>query len=401
MTDTIPTARPHVAILGAGPVGLDAALAAVDAGLSFTLYEAGSSVGRNVADWGHVRLFTPWSLNVSPRMRRHLAAAGRGPGVDPEACPTGSEFVDRLLEPVAGLPAVSSRIELGARVVAVGRKGLLKHESIGGGEREQRPFRLLVERSASRVIESADTVLDCTGTWGHPNAVGDGGIPAPGEEDLDGSLIRRIPDLPAEGELWEGSTLLVGAGHSAQTAACALAALAGERPGTRIVWALRDEDPAWTIDGDPLSGRLELSRRAEALARGESPAVEVRRGVAIESFARRGDRIEVTLRHADETTETVSVDRVLALTGNVGDHTLYRELQIHECYATSGPMKLSAALLGASSADCLDQESHGVDTLRNPEPRFFILGSKSYGRNNTFLMRVGWDQVDEVFGALA
>ncbi|MGY8776523.1 MAG: flavoprotein, partial [Longimicrobiales bacterium] len=49
------------------------------------------------------------------------------------------------------------------------------------------------------------------------------------------------------------------------------------------------------------------------------------------------------------------------------------------------------------SADCLAQESHGADTLRNPEPSFYILGSKSYGRNTTFLLRVGWDQVDEVF----
>jgi hypothetical protein len=39
--------------------------------------------------------------------------------------------------------------------------------------------------------------------------------------------------------------------------------------------------------------------------------------------------------------------------------------------------------------------------LTNPEPGFFILGAKSYGRNNTFLMRVGWEQVAEVFGLLS
>ena len=56
---------------------------------------------------------------------------------------------------------------------------------------------------------------------------------------------------------------------------------------------------------------------------------------------------------------------------------------------------------GAAAGDCLDQTSHGVDTLTNPEPGLFILGSKSYGRNNTFLMRVGWEQVSEVFGQLS
>ena len=34
------------------------------------------------------------------------------------------------------------------------------------------------------------------------------------------------------------------------------------------------------------------------------------------------------------------VDRVLALNGGVGDFTLYRQLQVHECYATAAPMKL-------------------------------------------------------------
>ena len=63
-------------------------------------------------------------------------------------------------------------------------------------------------------------------------------------------------------------------------------------------------------------------------------------------------------------------------------------------------MKLAAALLGSAGGDCLAQESHGAEALANPEPGFFILGSKSYGRNNTFLLRTGWQQVDDVFGSL-
>ena len=63
-------------------------------------------------------------------------------------------------------------------------------------------------------------------------------------------------------------------------------------------------------------------------------------------------------------------------------------------------MNLAAALLASPSADCLVQTSQGVDTLRTPEPDFYILGQKSYGRNPTFLMRVGWEQIDEVFSLL-
>jgi hypothetical protein len=63
-------------------------------------------------------------------------------------------------------------------------------------------------------------------------------------------------------------------------------------------------------------------------------------------------------------------------------------------------MKLSAAILAessADSADCLAQTSKGADVLANPEPGFFILGSKSYGKNSNFLIRIGIQQVQEVY----
>jgi hypothetical protein len=150
-----------------------------------------------------------------------------------------------------------------------------------------------------------------------------------------------------------------------------------------------------------LPERGRLLREAAALANGGSPAIEVKSGVAIESLRRNGEKIEVSLRSAAGQ-ETIAVDRVLALTGFVPDDRMYRQLQIHECYAFSAPMKLSAALLGAAGGggDCLSQTSHGADTLVNPEPNFYILGIKSYGRNTNFLMRVGWEQVGEVFGRI-
>ena len=125
-----------------------------------------------------------------------------------------------------------------------------------------------------------------------------------------------------------------------------------------------------------------------------------RPGAVTEALAGRGGRIVATLRNGE--VEEVEVDRVLALNGGVGDASLYRQLQVHECYATCGPIKLAAALIGESGGgDCLAQAGHGPETLVNPEPGFFILGSKSYGRNSQFLLRVGWEQVDQVFSLIA
>ncbi len=395
-------AKPRIAILGAGPTGLEAALAAADAGLPFTLYEAAPSVAGNVREWGHVQLFTPWEMNVSPRMRRHLEAAGREVPTGSD-CPTGRDLAEKLFEPLAALPEIAPNLRLGTRVLSVGRQGLLKHEEIATAERGRRPFRILLsdnvlsEKTGREWTETADVVIDATGTWGNPNTLGDGGIPAPGERSFSQEIRRDIPDFASESSDWAGKTvLLAGAGHSAQTAVRALAKL----PGTRVIWTLRNPEPDWgTHDGDPLPERARLAADAAALAGGASPAVEVRRGVAVEEIAKPNGRFEVVLRNGDGS-ETVAVDRILSLTGAVGDHGLYRQLQVHECYATCGPIKLSAALLGAGSSDCLAQTTHGADTLTNPEPGFFILGSKSYGRNNTFLMRIGWEQVGEVFGLL-
>ncbi|MEA2182644.1 MAG: hypothetical protein QOF69_1829, partial [Solirubrobacteraceae bacterium] len=193
---------------------------------------------------------------------------------------------------------------------------------------------------------------------------------------------------------------LTGAGHSAQTAARALAVLARDAPGTRVIWAIRSPDPSWgAVEADPLPERARLTQAAADLVGGASAAVEARLGYVTEALTPRDGRIAVTLRNG--AADVVTVDRVLALNGGVGDYSIYRQLQVHECYATSAPMKLSAALLGAAAGDCLDQQSHGPETLTNPEPGFFILGAKSYGRNSQFLMRIGWAQIDDVMGLLA
>jgi hypothetical protein len=388
---------PRIAILGAGPIGLEAALAAAERGWQFTIYEAAATPAGNVREWGHVRLFTPWAMNVSERMRRALPDAPAG-----DELPTGAEVAERLLDPLAALPAVAPRLRLGTRVDAVAREGLLKHEEIASAQRGARPFRLLVTGpDGGESVEHADAVFDCTGTYANPNWLGDGGIPAPGERALDDRIARTLPALEGRDSGFAGETvLLTGAGHSAQTAARALASLAREAPGTRVVWAIRSADPGWgAVDGDPLPERAALTRAAAELAGGASEAIDVRLGHVTEALVPRDGRIAVTLRNGDAS--EVVVDRVLALNGGVGDFSIYRQLQVHECYATAAPMKLSAALLGAAGGDCLAQTGHGPETMENPEPGFFILGAKSYGRNSQFLMRIGWEQVDDVVGLLA
>jgi hypothetical protein len=389
----------RIVVLGAGPIGLDAALAAVRSGNDVTVLEQDTTVGGHVRRWGHVRMFTSWDWNVSDRARAALGAdAPAGPGL-----PTGEELATCLLDRVAALPELAGRVRTGARVLAVGREGLLKHEEIGSAARAARPFRVLVQDVASgeQSVLLAEVVIDATGTYGTPNRLGDGGIDALGEARFEDRIERAIPDVGADPSRWAGRTVLLsGAGHSAQTAARDLAALARESEGTRIVWAVRAPRPGFgAVADDPLPARAALVANAIDLASGANPRVDVVCGVVTEALVAEGDRVAVTLRNGAPS--RVVVDEIVALTGSVGDASIHRQLQVHECYASLGPMRL-AATLGAPGADCLalaDGDS-GPEVLLNPEPNFFILGAKSYGRNSQFLLRTGYRQVDDVVGTL-
>jgi len=94
-------------------------------------------------------------------------------------------------------------------------------------------------------------------------------------------------------------------------------------------------------------------------------------------------------------------DNVIANVGFHPDSSLYRELQVHQCYASEGPMKLAVSLITSGGADCLSQKSESSDVLMNPEPNFFILGGKSYGRNSKFLIKVGLEQIDQICSHLS
>jgi thioredoxin reductase len=382
--------NPRIAVLGAGPTGLEAALAAVERGWDVTVYEAAERVAGHVRDWGHVRLFTPWDLDLSPRVRALLPDAPTG-----SQSPTGNELADVLERAAAQL---GDRVRLRHRVEAVAREGLLKHEEIGTQERARRPFRLLLTGpGGTEQTATADVVLDCTGSWGNPAPLGDGGIPAQGERALDGRIVRRLPDVVGDPARWAGrEVLLVGAGNSAQTVARDLAQV-----GARLTWAVRAQHPAWgAVADDPLPDRVALVASSRQLAAGGVEGVRLLAGVVVEQVRESAGRIEVVLRDADGRRQQVVVDEVVAMTGSAPDAGLYRQLQVHECYATEGPMGLAASLMADGGTDCLAQPALGVDALRNPEPRFFVLGIKSYGRTPTFLLRVGWEQVTEVFAAL-
>ncbi|WP_307849804.1 FAD-dependent oxidoreductase [Qaidamihabitans albus] len=76
-----------VAVVGAGPVGLAAAVGLAERGIDPVVLERRPEAGAAVTEWRHVRLFSRWPELVAPAAGRLLAATGWQPPSD-ETYPT-------------------------------------------------------------------------------------------------------------------------------------------------------------------------------------------------------------------------------------------------------------------------------------------------------------------------
>jgi len=392
---------PRVVIIGAGPIGLEAALRLSAAGFETVVHER-DTVASNVKRWGHVELFSPFVMNSSSAGRRAVGADRP----DDDALLSGEAFATLYLEPLARSVGRQSVIHEHSSVVAISREATWKHHLVGRRSETRDRFLLLIEGPAGESVERADVVLDCSGTWGTHNPIGAGGICCVGERRVMEVGDYEIPDVGGEGaERFAGRhTLVVGSGHSAATVVVALAGLAElaesatESSATRVSWITRGQraTPLKAAADDPLPARAALVTAANRLAIDDDSVVGWLPGVLVLGVDGGPGQISVAIDDPQRGREVIAADVVLGLTGCRPDRSLYAELQVHECYATGGPIRLAAQLLGETSEDCLEQVVGGIETLQSPEPDFFILGSKSYGRDSRFLLRVGLEQVELV-----
>lgn len=400
------TDTPRIAVLGAGPIGVEAALYARTLNLPVTLYER-SRVGDYVQRWGHVRLFSPFGMNTTSLGRATIQTENpRHEFPADTACITGREHLTAYLTPLAKTRRVAECLKADTQVLHIGRRGFLKEDAVGDARRGQASFRLLVREGKNKErIDEADMVLDCTGTYGQHRWLGDGGIPAVGEPAAEAQIVYGLEDILGERRsAYAGkSVLVVGSGYSAATSVSLLASLAEQSLDTWTVWLTRGSgtQPIRRIVGDPLKERDRLAVRANTLATRGEGNVEFHNQTIVDSVEwlgpDKGFRVGTRLAGKGRSWD---VDRLIANVGYTPDTQLYRELQVHECYATLGPMNLAAALLKHGGGDCLSIPARGAATLRNPEPGFFILGAKSYGRNSNFLLKAGFEQLREVFALI-
>ena len=394
-----PTPLP-VAVLGAGPVGLAAVAKLIERDLPFVVLEANEQVGANLLDYGHVQLFSPWRYNVDATMAKLLRPTGwQHP--EPSELPLAGDIARRVLQPFAQLPQVAAALQLRTRVVSVSREGYDKVKSKG---RETAPFIIRAVRDGKPVELRARAVIASTGTWNTPNPVGASGLPAIGEREAAHHIFYGIPDVLGQHRTrYAGKkTLVVGAGHSAANALLALAELAKQAPGTRLVWSVRT--PVLTRvfgggDADALPARGALGSALRRLR--DTGALEFNAGLRITEIIQEGGKLLVAgVNGKGDDLRIDGVDEIVCATGQRPDLSLTSELRVKldpwlESNEALGP------LIDPNEHSCGTVRPHGHRELSHPEPGLYTVGVKSYGRAPTFLMATGFEQVRSVVAAIA
>jgi thioredoxin reductase len=396
VTQSIPTIHElPVAVIGAGPAGLAAAANLAVRGQRFVVLEAGPSAGHAVRQWGHVQLFSPWRWCIDPAARGLLESTGwRAP--DEESLPLGRDIVEAYLRPLAAHPAIAPHLRFDARVARIGRLGI---DKVRGADRQLHPFELRL-RDSSRLLTRA--VIDASGTWFTPNPAGANGLAAHGEGESAAHVSYGIPDvLGRDPERFAGKrVLVVGGGHSAINVALNLLKLRQGKPETAVMWALRRPNLDRLYGGelaDALPARGALGSRARRAV--ESGDIEVLAPFAVEQMRAEAPRVIVE-GQLGQMPYRLTVDEVVVATGFRPDLEMLRELRLSldpglESSAALGP------LIDPNVHSCGTVPPHGYRELAHPEPGFFVIGMKSYGRAPTFLMATGYEQARSVAAHLA
>lgn len=408
---------PKIAIIGGGPIGVEAALYGACAGFEVQLFEKGE-IAANVRRWGYVNFFTLWKKNRSPLAMRLLQEAGIKLH-DENTNSSGNELA-RYAEQIAELPILKNRIHLHHEVLAISRESCLKSDFIGDARRSEFPFRLLVRHKNEEKIIHADIVIDASGVYENPNLLGNGGIPCLGEIPLRNKIIYHLPDVAGRDleHFANRHTLIVGSGHSAASTLRSIGNLFERFPQTQISWVIRrgvpdHGAPYSIIPNDPSPHREQLHRDANRLA--QHPKVLFYSATTVQQIEHQ-KYFSVLLKQRNQERE-ISCDTLVAHTGFHADTKLWSQLQVPIHPAIGAPQRLAEELIlqnhrtgvGLSTGYAerkppsevpLDKwrfVQNDPQLLQSGEPGFYIIGIKSYGRDAGFLLQNGFRQIRDVF----
>lgn len=406
----------YIAIIGGGPIGIEAALYARFLGYSVLLLER-STVGDSLLRWGNWQLDANAALCTSSLGLAALEAQEKPCSLPLRDMPIANrEYVEEYLIPLAKTDLVGDSVQIQSEVVSISRLGCDRSKPLPIERRAEQEFRVHVRsRKRGEFTQLVDLVLDCSGLGSRRAGMASGGGRAVHEE-----LFCRTPPPAADPnaplpqspipcgrrdvlgryrDQYAGKhCVLFGNGVEACGTASDLYRLATEVPNTKVTWVLPRSlgQPRLHLE---LSGGVDakLKSDAEALCAGRPiDASEVDSGIkelpiyvvpmaawGIERLSQRDEQggfcVQVQTKE-DESVE-ISCDEVI------------------NCATPLADWSFTSALAGADQLQSLNaaELDPALYSCVTAEPHYYVLGQKSLGDLQSCSIAQGLDQVRGVF----
>ncbi|MFT4148544.1 MAG: NAD(P)-binding domain-containing protein [Micrococcaceae bacterium] len=387
-----------IVVIGAGPIGLATAAYLQNYSLDFIVLEKCTTIAASIEKWRHVSLFSVWKRNVDALALQLLEKYGHHIP-DMEACPTGAEFIEEYLKPLALTPELAPHIKLNVEVLAVARADVDKLKA----SMKQTPFVVRAKTAQGMQDIYARGVIDASGTWDNPSPLGASGIPALGEEQLSEHLAGTLPDvLGAQRERFANQrALVVGNGYSAANSILALSDLAEQESDTKIFWTVRGESVKHFYSKSHLSkkaARWLIGERLQNLLE-NSKALELIPQFSLKAFEQQNRGVRV-IGSTPEGSKSLDVDVVINGTGFRPNLQMHREILTDFDIATETPARL-VPFMEETAKHPVEVTFDGASALAHPQQDFYVIGMKSYGRKPGFFLFFGYEQAKVVAAAFA
>jgi len=334
-------------------------------GMDYTIIEQGDTVGWNMQNWGHIRLFTSWQESIDPVSLELLKRRGIDISI-PSDCPSGNAYVERFLSKLATI-IPQENLLLKSKVSKV----LYQPTS--------KTFDINYEKNGKIYHLSGDIVIDASGTWGNFNRL------VKHQNKYANHIYSGIPDATFIADMPKNAKIaVVGSGHSAMNSIIELTT----RPDAQLIWLIRDKQAKFGLS--KVGGKSnQLENKVADLI--NNKRLELKTDFEIQSIILRDDRLDI---HSHNHKALKAINCIISNIGCYPDYSYLNGFQPELDNQFLSPSNL-APKINPRLHSCDTVTYEFKDTLVADIP-YFVIGMKSFGKASNFLLSKGYVVLDEL-----
>jgi len=387
-----------VAVIGGGPMGVEAALYARFLGYFVILFDA-RRVGSRLVRWGELPMQVPFGEATSALGHAALTAQGANHDLpDADSIVSYRDYIEKYVTPVAKSDLLEDCIHINSPVISISRAHYHRYQPKSLEDRAEDEFRLLLNgKVRGEFTQLADIVLDCSGEGRTPAGIGPGGGMAIGQTSLREHFEVGPRDLSdKDRDRFVGKhTVLFGSGPAACRNAVQFIAFAQDNANTKLTWVVPkgEKHEEWLTAVSVVSSDLAIE--ASRVLSGDCPGAVHIDAWGAESLTRDGNgRWQIKLLVGEEETADLEAD-VILVTELCDPWRFADGLGIELC-----PQRRLTTFAASWLVNQTTKLEITPESFITSEPHYYVLGRKSVGGDPRFTFAHARQQIQQVFGLI-